>query len=237
MSFGVVASIGSAVIGAAASNSASKRAARAQQGASDAAATQAQIGLEQWDRYKEVFAPLEDRYVADAQNYDSPENYAKAAGEASATVSEQFGKARDRLSRTPGLDPSSPAYMATLADLDGKQAAVDATQQNAARERVGETAWARKTGALSLGKGLPADAASMLGRSATSNLGLADLGYARANQQATGVANIASQAINAGLDLYTRPRSGGFATTDPTYGTGMGARGFDFSDNMQEYGL
>lgn len=149
-------------------------------GGSAAADMQAQIGKEQWDRYKQVYAPLEDKYVQDAQNYDTPEQYAKAAGDASATVSQQFSKARGQLGRS-GVDTSSPAYTASMAGLDQAQAAQDAVSQNSARQGVKDTAWARKTDALSLGKGLAATASSALG-SASQN----QLAQSNANAAAAG---------------------------------------------------
>lgn len=184
--------VGSAVVGAAASSSASKRAAKAQQGASDAAALQAQIAQDQWDKYNEIYTPLEKNFVSEAQNYDTPENYARAAGDASATVSEQFGKARDRLARTPGMDPSQAGYSANLMGLNLAQAATDATQQNAARQKVKDTAFARKTDALSLGKGLPAQASASLANAgnAMSNIGAQQ--SALAGQQATAVGQLFS---------------------------------------------
>lgn len=130
---------------------------------------QAQIGKEQWDRYKQVYAPLEDAYVKEAQNYDTPEQYAKAAGDASATVSQQFSKARGQLARS-GVDTSSPAYTASMAGLNQAQAAQDSVSQNSARQGVKDTAWARKTDALSLGKGLAATASSTLGAASQNQL-------------------------------------------------------------------
>jgi gas vesicle protein len=152
--------------------------------AADSTRLQGEIARDQWNRYKEIYEPLERGMVTDAQNYDSPENYARAAGDASATVSSQFSKARDRLGRTPGLDPSSGAYQASLVGLDLAQAASDATQQNAARQKVTDTAYARKTDALSLGKGLPAQASSALATSANSSLAQAQFGQTNANNQA-----------------------------------------------------
>ena len=164
------------------------------EGANNAAAAasdlQAQISRDQWNRYKEIYEPLERQMVDEAQDYASPENYAKAAGEASATVSQQFSKARDRLTRTPGLDPSSGAYQSSLVGLDLAQAANDATQQNLARKNVTDTAYSRKQSALALGKGLDATAASGLASSASSNLALARAGQQQANQQAAAIGNI-----------------------------------------------
>lgn len=221
----IIGAVASTVIGSALADDHGAEAANAS--AADAARAQAAIGLDQWDRYKRVYAPLEDRVVAEAQDYDTPENYAKAAGEASATVSSQFGKARNRLARTPGLDPSSPAYAATLADLDSQQAAVDATQQNAARQRVKDMAWARKVDALGLGKGLPATASGMLASSARQNIGLAEYGSALGEKQAGAIGRI----VNIGLDSLTQPRTilsgnqtvgldthgGGFSMVDSAY--------------------
>lgn len=188
--------------------------------AADANALQAQIARDQWNRYKEIYEPLERGMVEEAQNYDSPENYAKAAGEASATVSSQFSKARDRLSRTPGLDPSTPGAQATMAGLDLAQAASDATQQNAARQKVKDTAYARKTDALSLGKGLPANASSMLSTSANNNLSLAQAGMTQANNQAAAFGRVADR-------VFSSPTVSnwlGNASTAMRYGTDIGSQ-------------
>ena len=162
----------------------------------DANALQAQISRDQWNRYKEIYEPLERQMVDEAQDYASPENYAKAAGEASATVSQQFSKARDRLTRTPGLDPSSGAYQSSLVGLDLAQAASDATQQNLARKNVTDTAYARKQSALALGKGLDATAATGFASSASSNLALAQAGNQQAGQQAAALGRITDRIIS-----------------------------------------
>lgn len=157
-------------------------------GANDAAANasriQAQIAQEQWNRYKEIYEPLERQMVNEAQHYDTPEQYQRAAGDASATVSDQFSKARERLSRTPGLDPSQAGYGASMVGLDLAQAASDATAQNAARKNVTDTAYARKTAALGLGKGLDTTAAAGLGSAASNNLTLASNAQRQSNYEA-----------------------------------------------------
>lgn len=167
--------------------------------AADADTLQAQIARDQWNRYKEIYEPLERGLVNEAQNYDTPENYQRAAGEASATVSQQFGKARDRLNRNPGLDQSSAGYAANMMGLELAQAANDATQQNAARQRVRDTAYARKTDALSLGKGLPADASSMLSTSANNSLAMANAAQANANAQAGAAGRLVDRVFNSGI--------------------------------------
>ena len=163
----------------------------------DANALQAQISRDQWNRYKEIYEPLERQMVDEAQDYASPENYAKAAGEASATVSQQFSKARDRLTRTPGLDPSSGAYQSSLVGLDLAQAANDATQQNLARKNVTDTAYARKQSALGLGKGLDSTAASGMSNVASSNLSLANAMQRQSNAEAQAGGQLATGLVKA----------------------------------------
>lgn len=187
-----IATVGGSLLNRGASNAAS----RANNASADATQLQSQIAAEQWDRYKTMYAPLEQAYVSEAQNYDSPENYAKAAGDASATVSEQFSKARDRLNRTPGLDPSTPGAQATMAGLDLAQAATDATQQNAARQKVKDTAYARKTDALSLGKGLPAQASSALSSASNNGLALAQFNQGQANAGAAAAGRVVDRVFS-----------------------------------------
>jgi hypothetical protein len=184
MAWVAVGVIGSTVVGGLMSADSNNAAENANQASADATALNAQISREQWDRYKQMYSPLEQQYVNEAQNYDSPENYSRAAGEASATVSNQFSKAKDRLQRTPGLDPSSGAYQSSMVGLDLAQAANDATAQNAARQGVRDTAYNRKTNAINLGKGLPGTAQQGLSNAASQSAQLGQVYQNRANQEA-----------------------------------------------------
>ena len=216
----VVGAVATGVVSSVVNRKTNKAAERANNAAADSPMLQAEIAREQWDKYNEVYAPLERDFVSEAQTYDSPDNFARAAGEASATVSSQFSKARDRLARTPGLDPSAPGYSANLMGLELAQAATDATQQNAARQRVRDTAYARKTDALSLGKGLPASASSMLATSANSNLGLAQANQQQSMQQASAIGRLGDR-------VFSSPTVSnwlGNAGTAVKYGTNMGSQ-------------
>ena len=166
--------------------------------ATNATNLQAQIARDQWDRYKTIYSPLEESYVKESQNYASPENYARAAGDASATVSDQFSKARDRLTRTPGVDPSTAGYASNMVGLNLAQAATDAAQQNAARKNVTDTAYARKTDALSLGKGLPAQASSALNSASGNSLDQARYANQINAANANGLGSVVNRAMNPG---------------------------------------
>ena len=158
--------------------------------AADSTRLQSEIAQDQWNQYKRIYQPMEETYVNDAQNFDSPENYAKAAGSASATVASQFGKARDQLTRTPGLDPSSGAYQAGMTNLGLSEAASGAVAQNAARQGVKDQAYTMKTNALNLGKGLPGTASQGLGQAAGLGLYQARGAQAQSNVEAQALGQV-----------------------------------------------
>jgi len=221
----LVGAVAAPVIGGLINGGSNRAAERANNTAADATALQSQIAAEQWDKYRELYEPLERNVISEAQNYDTPQNYARAAGEASAAVSDQFGKARDRMTRTPGLDPSQAAFQSSMVGLDLAQAASDATQQNAARTKVRDTAFARKTDALGLGKGLPAGASSQLAS-------VAQQGYNQANYNRQigldtvgAVGRITDRVFNGGL--------GGSAPVVPAAAVNFGT-GYEYGN--QDYG-
>lgn len=113
------------------------------------------IAKDQWDLYKEIYAPLERQVVEENRKFDSPEAYERAASNASATVSQEFGKMYDRLGRVPGLDPSSAAATTALAGLNLGQGLADVQAQNAARNNVRDTAYQRKAMTVGIGRGIP----------------------------------------------------------------------------------
>lgn len=236
MSSAIAAAVGATVVGSALSRGSRKAADRANNAAADAAGLQAQIADEQWGRYLETFAPLEDQMVKDAKSYTSPENYALAAGEAASTVASQFGKARDRLYRTPGLDPSSGAFQAGMVGLDLAQAATDATQQNLARKQVRDTGYARIQDAVSLGKGIPASASASLTNTALINSRIGQNMTDRADRTAGLVGGVVDRVVNspgvnnwlgnAGVRAATAwnlNNNGGFGTGNDFGNADMGA--------------
>lgn len=216
------------LVGGGGSSSSSQPQGQAATAATNAADLQQQIAAEQWQKYNEIYDPLERTVVDEAKNYDSEAAYAQAAGDASATVASQYGKARERFMRQPGLDPSSPAYANNLASLELAQAATDATQQNAARQRIKDTAFSRKTDALSLGKGLPASASATLGAATNSNLALANLGMNQAqqsNQQNGQISSAVGNLVNRVVTPDTMSRFGNWLTggsgTQASYSMGL----------------
>lgn len=132
-------------------------------GQNEAAKINAQIAQDVWNNYKTTYMPMEKQYVADAQNYDTPEHREQAAQQASADVAQGYSNtqaANDRNMEGMGIRPDDAKFQAINARLQNQEAANQAGAQNMARRQVEQTGWDRRTGALSLGKGLPAQASN-----------------------------------------------------------------------------
>ena len=195
MPWAAAAAVASAAIGSAASRKASKSAAAANDKAIEANAYQGKIATDQYEEYKTTYRPLERSLVADAQNSDSAAEYEHSAGAAQATVSNQLNLARDRLARTPGLDPSSAAAQAASASIELKGAALGAGEQNRARTQVKSQAYAKKLDAVGLGKGLVSGASTGLANAAAGATSIARSQSLDANATAAGTGAMVSGII------------------------------------------
>lgn len=195
MPWSAAAGAGISVLGGLFGKKKNKQADASQQAAAEANKIQAQIAKDQYEDYKTTYRPLEHSLVSDAQNFDTPENYEKAAGDAQSTVSTQLGLTKQRLSRTPGLDPSSAAAQAANVELEAKGAALGATAQNAARTGVQDKAWARKVDAVGLGKGLVTNANSGLASAAAGANQIAAQQLKQSNDTSSGIGSLLSGVV------------------------------------------
>lgn len=136
------------------------------------AGVQADIAQSQWDRYRKIYGPLEEEYLNESKNLGSIANQNHDAQQAAADVASGFAGAREQLNETPGLNPNSDAYLRAANRINLAEAASSATGQSAARKTAQDRGRAALTDAVSLGKGLPASAGSILA-SAGAGLGSA----------------------------------------------------------------
>lgn len=187
---------GAAVVGGIASNSAANKAASASQQATDANAYQGQIATDQYNTYKQVYAPMENQMVSTAQNYDSQANENQAAGAAQADVSSEIGQAQANLARTPGLDPTSAAAQAANTDLQIRGAAMGAAAQTQARMNIKNAAWGRQMDSLGLGKGLVTNASTGLANAANGAMAVANNQQRQAASTASSMGALTSGLIN-----------------------------------------
>lgn len=164
------------------------------------------------ERYEEKYQPVEDEFIEQASNYDTPERRAAEAAEAAADVqsaSAQARQASQREAASMGINPNSGRFAGINRANDLGTALGTAGAKNAARKQVEGTGLALKADVANLGRGLPAQASQAAavglnaGNSGVSNtgnaagLGINTLGtgvsMAQNNQSlsnsATGIAN------------------------------------------------
>jgi hypothetical protein len=115
------------------------------------------------DYAKGTFRPLEQKMVADAQAYDTPERQQAKANEAIAGVESQFAKTQESQQRNMsrmGVNPNSGKWGASFG-MDAAKAKAGAAQ--AARNQVETQGYARKSDAANLGRGLASSQATSAG--------------------------------------------------------------------------
>ncbi len=132
----------------------------------DAAAQAQGWAKEDRARYKSVFQPLQDEFVAEAQKYGSEEYQSEAAAKARADVISAASRQADQRGRTMaamGVSPDSGRYAGVERSADTAVALGAAGAENNARELARSKGLALKADAINLGNGLPSSAAGSLG--------------------------------------------------------------------------
>ena len=118
---------------------------------------QTRIGAEQYQRYKDVYAPVEDQSAKDAMNYDSQDNIQRRSGIAAANVNQQFSNAAGqnaRLLSRYGINPNSSAFAAQNNKLANQEALASAGAQTGAAFDTMDRAIALRAGTAQTGRGL-----------------------------------------------------------------------------------
>ncbi len=220
-------------IGAAASRSASRRAADAAKGANASAEEQARIAREQWDVYKENYLPLEKELVEDARNYDTAERRDQAANSAMADQQREFDAAQAQMTgrlASMGLNPADGRFQSGMQSMAVTAAANKAGAGTLARRAVETEGYARRATAVGLGKGIPGQAQSGLAAAQQGLANSARMQSQNAANTAGGVAYLVNQAGNA---LF-RP---GTQAPAPVYDYGMpyGGSGSGVTDPPTNY--
>src|SRR3990172_1371204 len=117
---------------------------------------QADIAREDRARYEETFRPLEDKFIEEAQTYDTPERREAERGRAIADVTSSFdAQRRNALQRLEGygVDPSQTRNAALDTGVRIAQAATSAGAAGEADRRVETTGRALRSDVINLGRG------------------------------------------------------------------------------------
>ncbi len=152
----------------------------------DAMRQQMEYAQRDRQRYEQTFLPMQDRYINEANEYDTPERREAEAARAQVDIQRQAEAARsnaDARLRSMGLDPSQMRSASLLQTQDVANAAQQAAAGNMARQNVEDRGRAMRADAINVGAGLPAQA--LAGFAGAGNAGNAALGAGQAGQQAT----------------------------------------------------
>lgn len=151
------------------------------------------MAKEDRERWNTVFKPLEDQFIKEATEYDTPERQEQAAASARADVQSAAATEREAMERrnaSMGIRPDSGAYagLDRAASLGTALGSVDA--QNRARETVRQTGREMRAQAIGLGRDLKSQASSYLANSLnastvpinthTQSIGIMNSGYSNA---------------------------------------------------------
>lgn len=112
-------------------------------------------------RYEKVFKPIEDSFVKQASEWDSPERQAEMAGRARADIESASATQRDASQRqmaSMGVRPDAGRYAGVDRALGLGTALASVGAQNQARDTVRNQGMAYKGAAIDVGRGLPAQA-------------------------------------------------------------------------------
>ncbi|WP_333826851.1 tail fiber domain-containing protein [Pararhodobacter sp.] len=122
------------------------------------------------ERYQRTFQPLEDRYVAEAADYASPERKAQAATEAVGDVRQQAAMShqmRERNLTSMGVNPASGRFAGEDRRAAAGETLAAAGAANMARRQVEAIGDSKMSNAINLGKGLAVNPATSMGMTAS----------------------------------------------------------------------
>lgn len=117
-------------------------------------------------RYKSVFQPMEDKFIDEANNWDSAARQDKMAAEAKADVlasADQQRQASTRQLSAMGINPASGRFAGVNRAGETATALNAAGAQNQARNTVRTQGMALRADAINMGKGMASQAAGAAG--------------------------------------------------------------------------
>ena len=121
----------------------------------------AEIAAQRFNRYKEVFAPLEDQYIQQVFDVRDQSNYENAGGIAAAQFQKEFQTGQDKLTNQmfqQGVDPSSGAFQENSAALRRAQAVGQGLGVSGAKVANTDRFYQGLRGVMAIGQGQASDA-------------------------------------------------------------------------------
>lgn len=182
-------------------------------------------------RYQDVYQPMQDRFIAEAESYNSPERRASAAAEAGADVTlagRQAAEQRTRQQMAMGVNPASGRAINANAKAGTDLALATAGAQNLARRNVEQTGTAMRANAINMGNGLAVNPGTSMGLSN----GAGQAGFGGAMSGYGQQANILGQQFNQQMQSYNANQAG-LGAIGSALGTVIGAMPFASSKDIK----
>lgn len=135
-----------------------------------------QITMEQYNRWKQQYAPLEDELIGQARRGLGNEEVDSVMGRINADATQQFGQARENLSeelRRRGIQPGSGAEILGLSELGATEAASKTGAQTTAKEGIRQFNRNFATQIAGMGRGIPGQTMTNLSNQTGQNAQLA----------------------------------------------------------------
>lgn len=178
-------------------------------------------------RYTSVFRPVEDKYIADAKNWDSAGRQGMVAAEASADVmgaADRQRQTNNRQMSAMGVNPNSGRFAGVSRAGETATALGAAGAQNQARNTVRQQGMAMRADVANMGKGLPSQAAS------SSSLGLSAGNSAMGNALSANTSwQNSNNIMNSGFGGAMQGNSSSASILNQQYGNQLGAWGSENS--------
>lgn len=139
-------------------------------------------------RYKTVFEPLQDQFIAEAKDYASPERRMAAQDQAAADVAiaaSQAGGQRRRQMGALGVNPASGRFINAEAKAGTDVALATAGARNLAGRTVDDTGRQLRAAAINMGSGMGVNPGTSIGLSnsaGNAGFGAAQQGYGQQGQ-------------------------------------------------------
>jgi uncharacterized protein YfbU (UPF0304 family) len=158
-------------------------------------------------RQQRTFIPMQDRYIADAETWDSPARQQQAARESVADVQLAAAGARGQQQRQAmamGISPESGRFGEASRSQDNALALASAGAANTARRNVIQEGEAKRANAINMGSGLAVNPATSM---QISN-GAAQSGFSGAMQGYNQQANILNDDYKNRLNVWKTKQDG-----------------------------
>lgn len=169
----------------------------------------AAISMEKWDRYKNTFLPLENKYMAKVDGMRSDSSYDRVGGLTGNAINVEAGNQLATANQAMfqgGINPNSGKFMGANSTLLSKGSKVLSAAVNSANMGLGNEQISRMEGIVNIGQGQAAGAVKSLSDIAANSVDQATSSAENRYNNYAGNLEAIGTAGGMGLRTYMNPR-------------------------------